>query len=72
MKHSIIAALIGIGIALSAGTGIADASVTHCGPGMVLDTQGGVSACKPAPVLPGHRGHRQRVHEMAEWPNHVR
>ncbi|MBS2004947.1 MAG: hypothetical protein JST44_25775 [Cyanobacteria bacterium SZAS LIN-5] len=69
MKRSIIAGLIMIAIALGAGSGIADASVKQCGPGMVLDTQGGVSACKPMPVTPGHHGHRARARAISQWPN---
>lgn len=69
MKRSIIAGSVGIAIALGLGSGIADASVKQCGPGMVLDTQGGVSACKPMPVTPGHHGHRALAHAISQWPN---
>ncbi len=61
----LIATAISTGIAGLGSTAVANASVKHCGWGMVLDTQGGVTACKPLPVTPGHRGHKQRHHILA-------
>ena len=63
-RTAIVTAAVAIAIGV-AGVGMpatANAGVKHCGWGMVLDTQGGVSACKPAPIVPGDHHHHNRHH----------
>jgi len=67
--RTIIAAVLIAGFSAIGFAGTANADVNDCGWGMVPDTQGGVTACTPMPVNPGHRAHQQRSQELAKLPN---